>query len=637
MTSPHTISEARRELLERLRRGELQASNGAPEPLIARPPGAEAPLSPGQEQVWFHHQFAASAPIYNESVTIHKRGPLDPAILERCFNEIVRRHEIWRTAFLMSDGKVVQRIDSNVQVSLPLVDLSHLPVEEREAEAVRIATEDTRRPFDLNVAPLFRARLVRWAPDYHRIYLTVHHLVFDGVSIYRVLIRELAALYSAYSPASPRPCPNSCPIWRLRRVEATPTANGGSYAAQMKYWRETLSEDLPSLEIPTDRPRPAEPTWRGGMETCTIPAHLVEALKELGRSEGVTPYMLLLAAFQVLLYRYSGQDDIITGGATNTRTRPEFEPLMGYLLNAVVFRSRLGPTLHSASFWDAFRTPCSAPWPTVKFRSTKSCANWRPSATPAVTPCFRFCSRCGRPLPIFRRAGMSPIWRSHSGASSFDLFVEFSEHPHGLAGRCVYSTDLFERATIQRLLRHFETLLAGALANPDIPISRLPLLDDSERQLILVEWNRSDAEFPGERCVHELFEEQARKTPDAVAVMFEDASLSYAELNRRANQLAHHLRELGVGPDRRVAVCLERSPELIVALLGVLKAGGAYVPLDPAYPEERLRYMLEDCAPLALLTQGHLRPLFAGPNETVPVLDMNGATAWLERPSGDRP
>src|ERR1700722_14121131 len=337
MTSPPTPSEARRELLERLRRGDLQVPNGVPEPLIARPPGAEAPLSPGQEQVWFHHQLAAGVPISNEAVNIHKRGPLDPAILERCFNEIVRRHEIWRTAFLMSDGKVVQRIDSNVQVSLPLIDLSHLPVEQREAEALRIATEDTRRPFDLNVAPLCRARLVRWAPDYHRVYLTVHHLVFDGVSIYRVLIRELAALYSAYSAGEPSPLPELAvqyrdyAVWKQHKL-----ANGG-YAAEMKYWRETLSQGVPSLELPTDRSRPAEPTWRGGVETCTIPAHLVDALKELGKSEEVTPYMLLLAVFQVLLYRYSGQDDIITGGATNTRTRPEFEPLMGYLLNAVVF------------------------------------------------------------------------------------------------------------------------------------------------------------------------------------------------------------------------------------------------------------------------------------------------------------
>ncbi len=240
MTRPDTTSEARRQLLEKLRRGELHASNGALEPLIPRPPGAQAPLSPGQEQIWFHNQLAASAPIYNESVTIHKRGPLDPVVLERCFNEIVRRHEIWRSAFPSNDGKAIQRIDTNVRVSLPLIDLSHLPEQEREAEAVRIATEDASRPFDLNVAPMFRARLVRWAPDYHRIYLTVHHLVFDGVSIYRVLIGELAALYSAYSSGQPSPLPELATQYRDYAVWKQHHLANDSHAAQMKYWRETL-------------------------------------------------------------------------------------------------------------------------------------------------------------------------------------------------------------------------------------------------------------------------------------------------------------------------------------------------------------------------------------------------------------
>src|ERR1700685_459868 len=280
MTTPDTISEARRQLLERLRRGELPTSNGMLELLNSRAPGAQTPLSPGQEQIWFHDHLAAPAPIYNESVTIHKRGALDPVVLERCFNEIAGRHEIWRSAFPMSDGKAAQRIESNVRVSLPLIDLSHLSVEEREAEAIRIATEDARRPFDLNVAPLFRARLVRWDADYHRIYLTVHHLGFDGVSIYRILIRELAALYTAYSAGLPSPLPElpaqygDYALWRQNQL-----ADPGRHAAQLKYWREILSENLPSLELPTDRPRPAEPTWQGEMETCNIPAHLIEALK----------------------------------------------------------------------------------------------------------------------------------------------------------------------------------------------------------------------------------------------------------------------------------------------------------------------------------------------------------------------
>src|SRR3984885_13944260 len=293
MTNPVTILEARRQLLDKLRRGELEISSAALEPPIPRARGEQSPLSPGQEQIWFHAQLAASAPAYNESVTIHKRGPLSPVILERCFNEIIRRHEIWRSAFPLCDGKVVQRVSSNVKIQLPLIDLSNLSSGGREAKAVRIATEDVRRPFDLTVAPLIRLRLVRCAPDYHRIYLTLHHLVFDGVSIYRVLISELAALYAAYSAGQPSPLHELAIQYRDYAAWRQHSLDSDSHAAQMNYWRETLAEDVPSLQLLTDRPRPAETTWRGGMETFTISAPLIEAVKELGTREGATPYMIL--------------------------------------------------------------------------------------------------------------------------------------------------------------------------------------------------------------------------------------------------------------------------------------------------------------------------------------------------------
>ncbi len=633
MTTPDTISEARRQLLEKLRRGEVQVPSATAQPPIPRTTAEEAPLSPGQEQIWFHAQLAASAPVYNESVTIHKRGPLDPAILERCFNEIVRRHEIWRSTFPISDGKVLQRVHSNVAVHLPLIDLSHLPDGEREAEAVRIASEDVSRPFDLNVAPLFRLRLVRCAADDHRIYLTLHHLVFDGVSIYRVLISELAELYSAYSAGRPSPLPDLPVQYRDYAAWKKQPAASGDYDAQMKYWRETLSDNLPSFELPSDRPRPAESTCRGGMETCAIPAALVKAVKELGRSEGLTPYMILLAVFQVLLHRYSGQDEIVVGGATNTRTRPEFEPLIGYFLNAVVFRTRVGGDLSFREFLGRVKSMVLGAMAHSEIPFDAIVRELAPKRDSSRHPLFQVLFSMRPPFSDFPQGWDVTDMEVHSGASGFDLFVEFSEHLHGLAGRVVYSIDLFDRTTIQNLLRHFQTLLAGALANPQLPISQLPLLDDSERRRILVEWNSTDTEFAGERSVHELFEEQARKTPDAIAVMFEDASLSYAELNRRANRLAHHLKELGAGPDERVAVCLERSPELIVALLGVLKSGAAYVPLDPAFPMKRRQSMLKDSGPVALLTAGHLEGLFAGIIEGLPVLDLTAiAPDWQNQP-----
>jgi thioesterase domain-containing protein len=479
MTASDANSEARRELLQRFRRGELQSSNGALEPLIPRPPVAEAPLAPGLEQVWFREQLAGGAPIHNESLTIHKRGPLDPAVLERCFNEIARRHEIWRSAFPMSDGNIVQQIASDVRVPVPFNDLSRLSVAEREKEAIRLATEDARRPFDLNVAPLVRVRLVRWAPDYHRVYLTMHRLVFDCASIDHVLIQELAALYGAYSAGQPSPLPelafqySDYAAWKQRQIA------GGSHAGQMEYWRQNLSGDLPASELPADRPRPAEPTWRGGMETCTIPAQLLEALKELGRSEGVTLYMLLLAAFQVLLYRYSGEDEIIVGGKTNARTRPEFEPLMGSFVNTIVFRTQIRAELSFREFLGRVKSTVLGALAHSEISFDDIVRELAPKRDSTCNhPLFQVLFSMRAPFADFPEGWDVTDMEVHSGASGFDLFVEFSEHSQGLAGRFVYSTDLFDRATIQSLQENFQMLLQELVSNPNQAVSHGHLLPE---------------------------------------------------------------------------------------------------------------------------------------------------------------
>jgi amino acid adenylation domain-containing protein len=604
MTNPDTISEARRQLLERFRRSELQVSNGALPPL-PRTSGAQAPLAPGQEQVWFHSQLAGGAPTYNESVTIHKRGPLDPVILGRCLNEIVRRHEIWRSAFPMSDGKVVQRIEPTLHVPLPFIDLSHLPTEERAAEAVRIAAEDVRRPFDLNKAPLFRVCLVRCNHDYHRVYLTLHHLVFDGVSIYRVLVRELAALYNAYSDGQPSPLPElavqyaNYALWQQNHLA------GGRHADQMKYWRETLSEHPPSFELPTDRPRPIAPTWQGGMETCTIPARLVEPLKEIGKSEGVTPYMIFLAAFQVLLYRYSGQDEIIMGGTTNTRTRPEFEPLIGYFLNTVVFRTQVGPDLSFREFLGRVKTTVLGALAHSDIPFDAIVRELAPKRGPSRHPLFQVLFSMRPPFVDFPDGWDVTDMEVHSGTSNFDLFVEFSEHPEGLAGRVVYNRDLFDRATIQRLLGHFQVLLEELATNPDQSVSQVNLLSEQERHKLLVDWNDTSKNYPS-LSIHELFEAQVERSPDHPALVFGGRRLTYAELNARSNKLAHYLCENGAASGSLVGIYMERSFEMVVALVAVLKSGAAYVPYDPELPPSRLKMMLEDSRPVTVLTQQKL-------------------------------
>jgi thioesterase domain-containing protein len=487
MTTPDSISEARRQLLEKFRRGELQPTNGALEPITAQPLGGQTPLSPGLEQVWLRDQWCGGAPVNNESYTIHKRGPLDPALLERCFNEIIRRHEIWRSAFPIVtenaiDGKVVQRVDSNVRVHLPLIDLIHLPVEERAAEAVRIATEDARRPFDLNVAPLFRVRLVRWAEDYHRIYLTVHRLVFDCVSIDHMLIAELAALYSAYSAGQPSPLPELafqyCDYGGWKQQEQQKAS--GNRAAQMEYWRQNLSQNPPAFQLPPDRPLPTEPTWRSGTEISTLPAQLMEALKEFGRSEGVTPYMILLAAFQVLLYRNSGQDEIIIGGKTNTRTRPEFEPLLGSFVNTIVLRSQMAPELSFREFLGRVKSTVLGALAHSDIPFDDIVRELAPKGECSRHPLFQVLFSMRAPYGAFPDGWDLTDMEVHSGASGFDLFVEFSEHQQSLLGRFVYSTDLFDRATIQRLQRSFQVLLQELVLNPNQVVSQVPLVTAHE-------------------------------------------------------------------------------------------------------------------------------------------------------------
>jgi len=497
MTRPDENPEARRQLLEKFRRGELQARNPVTESVVARVPdksAAQLPLPPGLEQLWLHEQLAAGAPIYNESLTIHYRGLVDPALLERCFNEVTRRHEIWRSAFPRIDGRIVQRIDSKIHLPVPFADLSHLPVAEREVESKRIGTEDVRRPFDLNVAPLFRVHLVRMAKDYSRIYLAMHRLVFDCASIEHVLIQELGALYTAYSAGQSSPLPEPAlqygdyAAWKERQIGSE------SYAAQMEYWRVNLPQDLPPLELPAARPLPANPTWRSEMETCTIPSQQMAALKALATHEGVTPYILLLAVFQVLLYRSTGQEEIVIGGKTNARTRPEFVPLLGSVLNTIVLRTRCEGHLSFREFLSNVKSVVLAALAHSELPFDDIVRELAPGNVPGRHPLFQTLFSMRALFTSFPDGWDLTDMEVHSGASYFDLFVEFSEQPNTFTGRFVYSIDLFDRPAIQRLVEHFQVLLRELLADPDRAIS--PVAQRKERQ-------RRASEFGDIYRVHE--------------------------------------------------------------------------------------------------------------------------------------
>jgi hypothetical protein len=550
--------------------------------------------------------MAPAVPLYNECVTVHLPGPLQATILEQSFNEILRRHEMWRTTFATVDGQPVQVIQSATMIPLPLIDLRGLPEEERETEALRLATEDAWRPFDLTHGPLLRARLMRLSEEDHRLFLTLPHIICDGVSIYNVFLPELAALYEAFSAGKPSPLPE-LPIqytdyaqWQREWLQ------DGVLTEQLTYWRKQLAGDLPVLELPTDHPRPARQTFRGALQRVAIPKRLTEALKELSRREEVTLFMVLLAAFNVLLYRYTGQEDMLVGSVTASRHRSEIEKLLGFFMNTFVLRTDLSGNPSFRDLLGRVREVTLAACAHEQVPFELVVKDLQPERDLSRNPLFQVMFTLEPPLPPLESKWSLGQLDVDTRTAKFDLSLELDERQEGIIGRFEYNTDVFEDATIIRMLRHFQVLLESIVADPGRQIAELPLLTPTERHQAMVEWNATEGEYPQDLCLHQLFEAQVKRTPDAVAVVEDRAQLSYRELNERANQLAHYLCGLGVGPETCVGICVERSLEMVVGLLSILKAGGAYVPLDPSYPQERLGFMVKDAQLPVLLTQQRL-------------------------------
>ncbi len=580
----------------------------APPPLLPVSRGRRLPLSFAQQRLWFLDQLEPNSSLYNIPRAVRLAGRLNVTALERSLDEIVRRHEALRTIFAYADGSPVQVIAPApvTTAALPLVDLSELPKSEREAQTQRLATEEAQCPFDLSQGPLMRAKLLRLDDEEHVLLLTMHHIVSDGWSM-EVFWRELAALYDAFANGQPSPLPElpvqyvDYAIWQRRWLA------GEVLDEQLSYWKRQLA-DLPALQLPTDRPRPAVQTHRGARQELVLPKLLTEALKELSRREGVTLFMTLLAAFQVLLSRYSGQEDIAVGSPIAGRNRAEIEGLIGFFANTLVVRTDLSGDPTFKELLRRVREVALEAYDHQDVPFEKLVEELQPQRDTSRTPLFQvMLTLQNTPGKALELPGLRLTQQElERGTAKFDLTLSMVEGPEGLRGACEYNTDLFEAATITRMLGHLQTLLEGVVANPAQRLSTLPLLTEAERHQLLIEWNDTQIDYPREACIHRLFEEQAERTPDAVAVVFDDQQLTYRELNRRANQLAHHLRRLGVGPEVLVGICVERSPELVVGVLAILKAGGAYVPLDPAYPKERLAFMLEDAQVPVLLTQERL-------------------------------
>ncbi|HEX5708787.1 MAG TPA: amino acid adenylation domain-containing protein, partial [Pyrinomonadaceae bacterium] len=565
------------------------------------------PLSFAQQRLWFIDQLNPGSTLYSLPGALRLKGALDVAALQRSIDEVVRRHEAMRTSFATVEGEPVQVVHPFQPAGLPVVDLRHLPQAEREAEASRLAIEESRKPFDLKQWPLLRTALLRLAEDEHVLLFTVHHIIADGWSV-AVLVREVAAFYGDFI-AGRQPSLPELPIqygdyalWQREWLR------GEVLEEQLGYWKRQLSGASPVLELPTDRPRPAIQSWDGAKQRVVITAALNERLKKLAQREGVTLYMLMLAAFQTLLYRYTRQTDINVGSPIAGRNQLETEGLIGLFINVLIMRAELDGEMSFRELLHRVRQTALEAYARQDLPFEKLVDELQPGRDLSHTPLFQVMfvlQNAPQETPELPGLSLS-ILDTDNGTSRFDLTLELTERGPELEGFFEYKTELFDASTIARLGEHLLTLLEGIAAEPSQTLSELPLLSADERELILHQWNDTAAAYPADKCVHQLFEEQAARTPDSTAVIFEETQLSYAELNRRANCLAHHLRTLGVEPGARVGICVERSAEMVVGLLGILKAGAAYVPLDPSYPRERLAFMIEDARLSVLLTQESL-------------------------------
>jgi amino acid adenylation domain-containing protein len=594
------------ETVARARSGESLAAA----PVAVAPRGKEVPLSFAQERLWVLDQITPGSISYTLPNPIRLKGALDVVALEKALAEVVRRHEALRTTFTSREGRPLQVIEPPPLIPLPVVDLSGLPQAEREAEARRHVRELARQPWDLARGPLFRIRLVRLGTEDHLLALVMHHIITDGWSM-AVFAQELSQLYGAFrqgqeSPLAELPLQYAdFALWQRQWLQ------GAVLDEQLAYWKGKLA-GAPALELPTDRPRPAVQRSSAARQPFAVPAEVVQRLQALSGHEGATLFMTLLAGFQVLLSRYSGQQDISVGTPVANRNRAEFERLIGFFANTLVIRTDLSGRPSFRELLGRVREGCLGAYDHEDMPFERLVAELQPQRDLSRQPLFQVLFVLQQaPRQAVTMPGLTLGLRLGELENiNFDLTLQLTESPRGLQGSLYYNTDLFDPATAERMAGHLQVLLERVADQPDAPLATISLLSEAEREQVLRQWNATDADIPRERCIHELFEEQADAAPDRPAVVFEDRVLTYGELERRANQLAHRLRALGVGPEVPVGLCLERSPEAIVGLLGILKAGGAYVPLDPAYPRERLDLMLRETGAPVLLTKAPVGPAF---------------------------
>lgn len=592
-------------------------------------------LSYGQQRLWFLDQFEPNSSIYNMQRVSWLKGALHLAALEQGLNEILRRHHVLRATFRMTRDQPRQFITPYQPFALPILDLRHLPVHARADAARRVALRAAIQPYDLAKGPLFRALLIQLADDEYTLLLAMHHIISDGWSV-GVLSNELSALYNAYRLGKPSPLPELPIQYADYTLRQRARLQDEALETQLHYWRKQLAGAPAVLRLPLDRPRPRIKTNYGAIQTLMLDKALVGALEQLGRREHVTLYMVLLAAFQTLLQRYSGQEDVIVGTPIAGRRDVDSEKLIGFFLNTLVMRTDLSGDPTYRELLARVREVTLGAYSHQDVPFEQLVAELRPDRNLSWSPIFQVIMQYETLSKESLKFAKLEIADSQLdlGISRFDLALTLSDKPQGVLAKLQYNSDLFEPATSMQMLSHFKSLLEGIVKNPDERISRLPLLTNAERHQQLVEWNATAAPFPDEKCIHQLFEEQVARTPDAIALVAGQEQLTYHQLNRRANQLAHYLQKREVAPDTLVGICFERSVEQMVALLGILKAGGAYLPLDPAYPRERLVLMLEESRAPILVTRGQVGPDL---HRMAQVIDVERDADKIARESTENP
>ncbi|MBZ4336731.1 condensation domain-containing protein, partial [Corallococcus sp. AS-1-12] len=551
---------------------------------------APLPLSFAQQRLWFIDQLEPGTALYNVPVAVRLEGDLDVAVLDRALREVVRRHESLRTTFVAGNPEPVQRTTSESAFTLAVDDLTS-----NAAALQKRVEQEVLRPFELAHGPLLRALLLKLDARDHVLVITMHHIVSDGWSL-GVLVREVGALYAAFVQGHPSPLPELPVQYADYAAWQRGWLQGATLQREVDYWKQKLAGAPPVLELPTDRPRPAVRGNAGATQGFLLPQSLTQCLRSLAQREGASLYMVLLAGWQVLMSRYSGQDDISVGSPIAGRTRAEVEGLIGFFVNTLVLRTNLSGDPSFRGLLQQVRETVLEAQEHQEVPFEKLVEALQPERSRSHTPLFQtLLALQNVPVGEARLPGMTlkPV-EFAGGTSKFDLSLFFVETAEGLSGTLEYSTDLFEAATVHRMVEHLRVLLEGVVAKPEAAVGRLPMLTEAERQQVLVTWNQQQAEYDRDATIPRLFEAQARRTPDAVAVVSGKQRLTYREVEAKANQLAHRLRKLGVGPESRVGLCVERTADVVVGTLGILKAGGAYVPLDPSYPKERLGWLLED-------------------------------------------